>query len=301
MDNRASEMRVFTRIVETGSFSQAARRLHMTASAVGKMVGRIEARLGVRLIERSTRRLALTDAGQAYYDRCLQILQDMDDLDNSIAKGGIDISGTIRISASVGFGIYQLEPLLPAFWTLHPNVIIDLSLSDEVVDLYLERTDLAFRVGTLTASNLVATKLGRSPRVIVASPDYLARHGVPRSIAELEGHNCLGFNFRRSVASWPFKEGGRVMDRIVTGNYLGNSGEAVRRMAARGAGLARIGLFHATEDLTAGRLVRILEDVMPLEYEEVFAVHTGGPSMAPRLRALLDFLVPRLRASLAEA
>lgn len=299
MDNRASEMRVFTRIVETGSFAQAAPLLQMTASAVGKMVGRIESRLGVRLLERSTRRLSLTEDGQVYYDRCLQILQDMDDLDNSVAKGGAEISGTIRISASVGFGIYELEPLLLEFWELHPKVTIDLSLSDDVVDLYLERTDLAFRVGTLPTSNLVATKLGSSPRVIVASPDYLARRGVPRTIAELEEHNCLAFNFRRSVASWPLEDGGRVMDRVVTGNFLANSGEAVRRMAVRGAGLARIGLFHALEDLNAGRLVRVLDEISHSEYEEVFAVHTGGTSMAPRLRTLLDFAVPRLRVSLA--
>jgi DNA-binding transcriptional LysR family regulator len=299
MDNRASEMRVFTRIVETGSFSQAARRLHMTASAVGKMVARIETRLGVRLIERSTRRLSLTDAGQFFYERCLSILREMDDLDNSIATGGSEISGTIRISASVGFGIYELEPWLPAFWDLHPRVVIDLSLSDEVVDLYLERTDLAFRVGALPVSNLVAVKLGRSPRIIVASPDYLARHGTPRSVAELDGHNCLGFNFRRSVSSWPVEEDGRAMDRIVTGNYLANSGEAVRRMAVRGVGLARIGLFHAIDDLKAGRLVRVLEDATSRQFEEVFAVHTGGASMAPRLRAFLDFMVPRLRTSLA--
>lgn len=299
MDNRASEMRVFTRIVETGSFSQAARRLHMTASAVGKMVARIETRLGVRLIERSTRRLSLTDAGQVFYERCLSILREMDDLDNSIATGGSEISGTIRISASVGFGIYELEPWLPVFWDLHPRVVIDLSLSDEVVDLYLERTDLAFRVGALPVSNLVAVKLGRSPRIIVASPDYLARHGTPRSVAELDGHNCLGFNFRRSVSSWPVEEDGRAMDRIVTGNYLANSGEAVRRMAVRGVGLARIGLFHAIDDLKAGRLVRVLEDATSHQFEEVFAVHTGGASMAPRLRAFLDFMVPRLRTSLA--
>lgn len=299
MDNRASEMRVFSRVVETGSFSEAARRLHITASAVGKMVGRVEARLGVRLIERSTRRLALTDDGQVYYERCLQILQDMDDLDNSLSKGGSKIRGTIRISASVGFGMYELEPLLPEFWAMHPNVTIDLSLSDEVVDLYLERTDLAFRVGSLPASNLVATRIGSSPRVTVASPDYLARHGHPSTIAELEGHNCLGFNFRRSVSSWPMRDGGRVTEQPVTSNFLGNSGETVRRMAVRGAGLARIGLFHAIEDIRAGRLMRILEDASPPETEEVFAVHTGGQTMAPRLRALLDFVLPKMRASLA--
>ncbi|WBO21766.1 LysR family transcriptional regulator [Sphingomonas abietis] len=292
-------MRVFTRIVETGSFSEAGRRLHMTASAVGKMVGRIETRLGVRLIERSTRRLSLTDAGQLYHDRCFEILQEMDDLDNVIASGGAEISGTIRISASVGYGIYELEPLLPEFWAQHPKVTIDLSLSDEVVDLYLERTDLAFRVGTLSVSNLVATKLGRSPRIIVGSPDYLARHGVPRTIAELDAHNCLGFNFRRSVASWPLEENGRAIDRAVSGNFLANSGEGVRRMAVHGVGLARIGQFHAAEDIKAGRLVRVLEGAAPRQFEEVFAVHTGGPSMSPRLRTFLDFVTPRLRASLA--
>lgn len=292
-------MRVFTRVVETGSFSEAGRRLHMTASAVGKMIARIEMRLGVRLLERSTRRLALTDHGQLYYERCLQILQEMDDLDNSMSKGGAEVCGTLRINASVGYGMCQLEPLLPDFWARYPKVTIDLSLSDEVVDLYLERTDLAFRVANLPASTLVATKIGSSPRIIVASPDYLARHGTPRTIAELDEHNCLGFNFRRSVPIWPLTESGRTIDRLVAGNFLANSGDGVRRMAVRGVGLARIGLFHAVDDLATGRLVRVLDDATPAEMEEIYAVHTGGQTMAPRLRAFLDFAIPRLRASLA--
>lgn len=295
MDNRAGEMLIFTRVIEAGSFSAAARQLHMAPSAIGKGVNRIEARLGVRLIERSTRRLALTEEGQVYYDRCLEILADMEDLENSLCRIGGEISGTVRISASVGFGMVVLEPLLPDFWKLHPKVTIDLSLSDEVVDLYLERTDVAFRVGALAPSNLVAIKLGSAARHIVASPDYLRRKGVPGSIAELDGHNCLGFNFRRSVPIWPVDD----TTAALSGNFLANSGEAVRRMAIRGMGLARLGHFHVAEDLAAGRLVRILEDAAPVEHEDVFAVHTGSPCMAPRIRALLDFCVPRLRADLA--
>jgi DNA-binding transcriptional LysR family regulator len=199
MDNRAGEMQIFVRVVEAGSFSEAARQLMMTPSTVSKVIGRIEERLGARLVERSTRRLSLTDEGRIYYERSGALLAELDGIEWELTQGAGHASGTIRINASVAFGTWGIEPLLPALWEEHPHIVVDMSLSDEIVDLYLDRTDIAFRVGALTDSSLVARKIGVARRKIVASPTYLERHGTPLTFEDLDNHNCLGFNFRRAA------------------------------------------------------------------------------------------------------
>lgn len=211
MDNRAGEMQVFLRVVDAGSFSEAARLLMMTPSTVSKLITRIEARLGVRLLERSTRRLSLTDEGQIYYDRSQTLLAEMEEIERDLSRGAAQMGGTVRVSASVGLGMVAVEPLLPEFWQAYPNVAIDLSLSDEIVDLYLDRTDVAFRVGALPSSSLTAVKLGTAARRIVAAPDYLARHGTPLTLDDLAGHEVLGFSFRRSTAVAPMRDSSREL------------------------------------------------------------------------------------------
>ncbi len=299
MDNRAGEMQVFLRVVETGSFSEAARLLRMTPSTVSKLVGRIESRLGVRLLERSTRRLALTAEGQVYYERSLGVLSEIEDVERILAAGGRQAGGTVRVSVSVAFGVLLLEPLLPGFWQAYPNIVVDLSLSDEIVDLYLDRTDIAFRIGRLQDSSLTARRIGVVRRVIVASPDYLARHGAPRSVEDLDRHDCLGFNFRRAAPVWPLKDGGRIVDREVRGSLLANNGESVRRMALAGVGLARLGEYHAREDIVAGRLVEVLADSGMGDEEHINALYLGSQRMPQRVRVFLDYVVPRLQAQLA--
>ena len=296
MDNRAGEMQVFVRVVEAGSFSEAARLLMMTPSTVSKLIGRIEERLGVRLIERSTRRLSLTNEGRLYYARSGGLLAELDDIERELTHGASLASGTVRISASVAFGVFGIEPLLPAFWEQHPNIIVDLSLSDEIVDLYLDRTDIAFRVGALTESSLVARKIGVARRKIVASPGYLARRGTPQTFEQLDNHNCLGFNFRRAALVWPLRQGGRIVDRMVHGSLLANNGETVRRMAIEGCGLARLGDYHVAADIAAGRLVEVLSEDAYRDAEEVHALYLGGQRLPQRVRAFLDFVVPRLQA-----
>lgn len=298
MDNRAGEMQVFLRVVETGSFSEAARHMRMTPSTVSKLVARIEARLGVRLLERSTRRLSLTGEGRIYYDRSQSLLAELDAVERDLSRGVASIAGTVRVTASVGFGMVAVEPLLPAFWQEFPNIIVDLSISDEIVDLYLDRTDVAIRVGTLASSSLTARKLGTAPRKIVASPDYLRRHGTPNSIDDLARHACLGFNFRRSAPVWPLRDSGRIVDRSLSGPLLANNGETVRRMALAGMGLARMGEFHIREDLRSGALVEVLTNAVEGDSEDVHALFLGGERMPHRVRAFLDFMTPPLRAFL---
>ncbi len=296
MDNRVGEMQVFVRVVEAGTFSEAARKLGMTPSTVSKLIGRIEARLGVRLVERSTRHLSLTDEGQIYYERSTSLLSGLDDIERELTLGARHATGTVRVNASVAFGVQGVEPLLPAFWKAHPGVLVDLSLSDEIVDLYLDRTDVAFRVGVLDASSLVARKVGTCRRVVVASPAYLERHGVPRTLDDLDRHNCLGFNFRRSVPLWSFQQAGGRVERRVQGGLLSNNGETVRRLAVAGVGLARLADFHVAEDLAAGRLVEVLAGDAPNDEEAIHALYLGGRNVPLRVRAFLDFMVPRLQA-----
>ncbi|MDR3437894.1 LysR family transcriptional regulator [Telmatospirillum sp.] len=297
MDNRVGEMQVFLRVVETGSFSDAARLLLMTPSTVSKLVSRIEARLGVRLIERSTRRLALTDEGRIYYDRSSALLAELDDIEREVARESLQASGTVRVNASVAFGVHGVEPLLPAFWQAHPGVTVDLSLSDDIVDLYLDHTDVVFRVGELGDSNMKTRKIGVAHRKIVAAPAYLAQHGVPQSVDDLDQHNCLCFNFRRTVPVWPLPQRGRIVDRIVRGNLLANNGETVRRLAIEGAGLARLADFHVDADIAAGRLVEVLAN--PDDVEDVHALYLGTRRLPQRVRVFLDFMVPRLQAFMA--
>lgn len=298
MDNRTGEMQVFLRVVEAGSFSEAARLLRMTPSTVSKLLARIEVRLGVRLLERSTRRLSLTAEGQLYYERSQALLAELDAVERELSQGAASTGGTVRVNASVAFGVLAVEPELPAFWQAYPNIVVDLSLSDEIVDLYLDRTDVAFRVGPLPDSGMMARRIGVARRKIVASPGYLKRRGTPRTVEDLARHNCLGFNFRRASPVWPLKESGRIVDRAVKGSLLANNGETVRRMALAGVGLARLGDYHARADLASGRLVEVLSDAIEGDEEEIHAVYLGGARLPQRVRVFLDFVVPRLQSFL---
>lgn len=298
MDNRIGEMQMFLRVVESGSFSEAARLSMTTPSTISKLIARVETRLGVRLLERSTRRLSVTPEGQLYYDRAQILIAELDDMEQALTTGSVQPGGTVRINASVAFGALALEPLLPEFWEAYPDIIIDLSLSDELTDLYLDRTDIAFRVGQLQDSSLTARYIGTARRKIVGSPDYLNRFGVPQSIDDLDHHKCLGFNFRRAAPVWPLQEKSRIADRIVHGPLLANNGETVRHLALRGVGLARLGDFHVREDIRAGRLVEVLAHADAQDEEEIHALYLASKQIPQRVRLFLDFVIPRLQAYL---
>lgn len=295
MDNRTGEMQVFLRVVDAGSFSEAARLLRMTPSTISKLIARLEARVGVRLLERSTRRLSLTDEGRIYYERGQSLLREFDEVERELSQGAASTGGTVRVNASVAFGVLALEPVLPEFWQAYPNIVVDLSLSDEMVDLYLDRTDVAFRIGPLANSSMMVRKIGTARRKIVASPAYLRRHGMPTSVDDLSRHNCLGFNFRRSAPVWPLKESGRIVDRAVQGSLLANNGETVRRLAVAGVGLARLGDYHARTDIAEGRLVEVLGDIVAEDEEEIHAIFLGGARVPQRVKVFLDFVCPRLQ------
>lgn len=290
--NRSGEMEVFARVVELGGFSAAARAFRMSPSAVSKLVARLETRLGVRLINRSTRKLQLTPEGTAYYDRALRILDDLNTAEREAAAGATP-RGRLRVNTSVPFGMHSLLPLLPGFLAQYPGVTVDVSLTDTVVDLLEERADIAIRVGPLRESRLLARKLGESRTVVVAAPAYLAEHGTPRTPADLRKHNMLGFCFSRQIEGWPFRDSkGGIVTVPPVGNALVSDGEAMQRLAVAGAGLARLARFHVDHDIAAGRLVPVLEDFNPGDLEAIHAVFVGhGGQLPARVRALLDYLV----------
>ena len=289
--NRSGEMEAFVQVVESGGFSAAARLLGMTPSAMSKLVARLELRLGIQLVHRSTRKLQLTPEGTEFYERSLRVLADIDEAERCAAAGAA-ARGRVSINASVPFGELVLLPLVPRFLEQHPQVTLDVTLTDRVVDLMDERTDVAVRWGQLPASDLVARRLGDTGQAIVASPAYLARCGTPRTPQELEAHNRLGSNYRRNLPDWPLQVDGRAVLVPVAGNARAGDGATLRRLALDGVGLARLSRYHVQPDIDAGRLVPVLEEFNPHEREPIHAVYLGKPGRLPaRVRALLDFLV----------
>lgn len=292
--DRARALAVFAEVAAAQSFSAAGRRLGLSPSAVSRAIDRIEARLGVRLLLRSTRALTLTSEGQAYLVAARRILRELDDAEQAIADLGAP-RGRLRVSAAQSHGRLFLVPLLGEFARRHPHILIDLSLSDQLVDIAGGAADVALRFGPLADNALTARKIGAYGRVIVASPAYLARHGTPRTPDDLLHHNCLGFNFRRAEPVWPFRTDGRDYALSVRGNVEANSGETLGQLAAEGVGIARVGAFSVAAEIADGRLVPLLEEHNPGDIELIHAVFMGGANTPARVRAFVNFLVERLR------
>lgn len=292
--DRARALEVFSSVARTGSFSAAGRALGLTPSAISRTIDRIEARLGVRLLIRTTRALTLTAEGQAYLGAARRILADLDEAERVIADQGAP-RGRLRVSAAFSHGRLCIVPLLGAFARLYPHILVDISLTDTVVDIARGQADVAIRFGPLADSALTARRLGETGRSVIASPDYLARHGTPRVPEDLHGHNCLNFNFRRAEPVWPFRKDGRDYALTVTGTIEANNGETLGQLAADGVGITRVGNFGILDDLAAGRLVPILEAFNPGDVEPIHAVFVGGDTMPARVRVFVDYIAERLR------
>lgn len=291
---RSGEMEVFARVVEERGFSAAARSLELTPSAVSKLISRLEARLGTRLFVRTTRALTLTEEGEAYHKAALRIVQELNDADQT-ALGG-KIRGRLCISSSLPLGRLFIAPAIPSFLERYPEVLVELSLTDQVIDLVAQRTDVAIRTGNLPESGLMARKLAQSRMVVCAAPRYLARKGVPKLPSELKNHDCLTFNFRRASSGWPFREAGREQREAVSGHLQLNNGDTMREMALAGAGIARLAVFHVAADVAAGALVPLLEPFNPGDLELMHAVYVGGGNVPRRVRAFIDHLSKTMTA-----
>lgn len=295
MDNRLGDMQIFLAVAQSGSFAGAARALRLTPSAVSRAISRLELRLGVQMVSRTTRALSLTAEGEVYRERVSGLIAEVDEVERGFMANEEAPRGPLRVNASVPFGTQCLLPILPRFLARYPAVRVELALADELVDLVEARADIAIRIGPLRDTGLKAKKLARSAMALVASPAYLEARGMPGHPRDLARHACLQFSFRRSLDSWPFRIDGALVQRPVEAAFLGNSGEVVRLMAVAGGGIARLGQFHVAADLAAGRLVEVLGDFNPGDHEEIHALYVGHRRMASRIRAFLDFLDGELR------
>ncbi|MFN3433650.1 MAG: LysR substrate-binding domain-containing protein [Sphingomonas sp.] len=292
--DRAHALALFATVVDQGSFSAAGRVLDMSPSAVARSIDRVEARLGVRLLLRSTRALTLTAEGQSYLQAARRILADLDDAEQLIADQGAP-RGRLRVSAALSHGRLCVVPLLGKFVELYPDIFVDIALTDTLVDIAAGQADVAVRFGPLPDSALTARKLGETGRVIVASPDYLARHGTPEEPEDLLRHNCLNFNFRRAEPVWPFRRDGRDFNLSVRGSIEANNGETLGQLATAGVGIARVGAFSADHELATGALVPVLERFNPGDVEQIHAVFVGGTNVPARVRVFVDYLALNLR------
>jgi DNA-binding transcriptional LysR family regulator len=295
--NRSGEMEVFARVVELGGFSAAARALRMTPSAISKLVGRLETRLGARLVNRSTRTLQLTPEGRLFYDRSIRLLADMDEVEQSVAQAEVP-SGKIRVSVNIPVGRLLLLPIIRAFLEAYPKLSLEISLTDQVIDLLEQRTDVALRSGPLKSSQLIARKLGAARMLVVGSPDYLARYGVPKTPSDLARHNRLGFSYARMAKGWPFIDDGVERTIPPSGNVQVSDGDALRTLAIAGVGLVRLVSFMVGDDIAANRLVPVLEGYNPGDLDELHAVYLGQGGLLPiRIRVFLEFLAQRIKIS----
>lgn len=286
-------MAVFVNVVREGGFSAAAKVLNLTPSAVSKQVARLEERLDARLLNRTTRQLSLTEEGETYFDRATAILADIEEAESLVSNRRSTPRGTLRVSSSIAFGRHQIVPMMPEFLNAYPEVRLQLSLSDSLVDLVQEGVDVAIRMAELTDSTLVARQLAVDRRVVCASPAYVRKHGIPKSIEALRNHNCLVVTNVPSIRDWEFAFDGTVRRIHVEGRFEANSGVAVHEAALDGIGIAQLPTYLVAPDIRAGRLVSFLEDrIAP--GRPIHAVYPHRRHLSPKVRVLIDYLVKKL-------
>jgi len=295
--DRFDSLRAFTQVVESGSFARAAERMRMSTSAVSRHIAELEAHLQNRLLNRTTRRVVLTEAGRAFYDRSLQLLQDLEEAENEAARSARLPRGTLKVSTSVNFGVRHTAPAITGFLARYPELSFDISLSDRVIDLVEEGVDVAIRIGSVGSDSVVARQLGETLVVPCASPEYLARHGAPRTPEELAAHNCLTYEYGASRNLWRFVDGdGRERQARVAGNLHSNNGDLLAEAAAQGAGIVYQPTFIVGDAVRAGRLVPLLQDFQapPLP---IYAVYPSRKHLSAKVRLFVDFLIERFAES----
>jgi DNA-binding transcriptional LysR family regulator len=292
MSDRLQEFRVFVRAAESGSFSRAGRELGLSQPSVSRIIGELEARLGVTLLLRSTRRITVTDAGSLFLDRAREILADIEDAEDA-ARGRDSLRGTIRLVIPIMYGTREIIPRLAKFLGQHPLLRVELSVADQRQDLVAEGADVAIRAGDLDDSSFGARRLATLTRMLVASPAYLAARGTPKTPADLASHDCIfgPGNFGRT--SWSFRSGDSEISVDLQGRICTNSGPGMFASALAGLGIAMMSTVMAGDELKQGRLVPLLR-AYKLPSIDVHAVFPGGPRPSAKVRALVDYLAAEL-------
>lgn len=289
--NLVESLDLFVRIVERGGLAAAGRDLGLSPAMVTERLSALESHYGARLLNRTTRALSMTDEGRLLLDSARQLVSDANDIEARIKLGVEQLSGLIRLSAPIDLGRNRISSVIDTFIEKHPNVSIELHLSDGYVDLAGQGIDLAIRLGNLKDSSLNAVRLGPNRRIICASPNYLQQNGTPLTPSDLSKHNCLLMRFGAGVnREWSFTEAGQRRTVTVTGNRIANDGNLVRQWCLQGYGIALKSYWDVKEDLAYGRLQALLTDYADAE-NSVQVVYQGGKSIPKRVRALIDVLI----------
>ena len=288
--DQQGEMSVFVRVVEHQSFSAAARALKLTPSAVSKLIGRLEDRLGARLINRTTRRLSMTEEGHAFYQRCVPILSAIDEAEMAVTELHAEPRGLLKINASTAFGQFHVQPLIPKFLEQYPDLRIQLTLSDSLVNLVEEEVDVAIRIADLPDSSLIARKLGPVRRTVAAAPGYIKQFGAPKIPEDLKNHNCLMLSFETSLNQWEFKGDDGPQRIRVGGNFETNNATALYEAGLAGLGLFRVANFVVGSDFKEGLLIPVLEDYEIPNEVNIYAVYPHSKHLSPKVRAFVDML-----------
>ncbi|MBL8513489.1 MAG: LysR family transcriptional regulator [Betaproteobacteria bacterium] len=291
--DRFQSIGVFIKVVETGGFARAADKLDLSTSAVSRQVAELETRLGARLLHRTTRRISLTEAGQAFYEKSLQLMADLEEAEAIATLATAKPRGTLKLTASINFGMRHLAPAIGAFQCEYPDVLFDVNLSDRFVDLVEEGLDLAIRIGDLGNPNLVAKRIGEMRLISCASPTYLKRHGTPKHPDDLARHNCLVYEYSPMKGVWRFTGRDGTEHRIkIAGSVHANNGDMLAAIAAAGVGIAMEPDFIVDPLIAAGTLVPILKDFRAPS-AGIFAVYSSRRHLSAKVRVFVDFLAAR--------
>ncbi|MEP7155666.1 MAG: LysR family transcriptional regulator [Betaproteobacteria bacterium] len=303
--DRLLAMNVFVKVVEQGSFARAAERMSMSTSAVSRHVAELESYLSTRLLHRTTRKLSLTESGQAYFERALHLLADLEETEAVVSSSTVAPRGTIRLTCSTSFGVPYLAPAIGAFQGRYPEVRFDISASNGFVDLVEEGLDLAIRIGELGNPNLIARRIGSMRLLACASPAYLKRHGTPRHPDDLQKHNCFTYEYSPLKNVWPFRDSKNRDSKIndikvrIAGSVHANNGEMLAAIAAAGVGIALEPDFVIRPLLESGELVEILKRYQPAPYN-IYAVYPSRRHLSAKVRTFVDFLADHFATSLPQ-
>jgi len=295
--DRFEAIRVFSQVVEFGSFSKAADQLGISATAASRHVAELETHLQTRLLNRTTRRISLTESGRAFYERSVQLMVDLDEAEQEASRAAVVPRGTLKVTAAVNFGVRHLAPAIADFLAAHREVRFDVSLADRIVDLVEEGFDLGIRIGAAGSEHIVARKLGETRLVPCASPGYLAARGAPQSPDDLARHNCFTYEYVTPKGVWRFRDPSGAERAVrVSGNLHSNNGDLLAEVAARGAGIVFEPAFIVGPEVRAGRLVPLLQEYVPAP-APIYAVYPSRKHLSAKVRLFVDFLVARFADS----
>ncbi len=297
--NLFSNLELFVKTIEVGNFSALGRQLHMAPSSISRQINTLEEELGVRLLQRTTRSISLTEAGQIYFERVSKILGDLEEAQLAITQLQANPKGVLRLNVAIPFGERNIVPLIPEFLAMYPDLKIDLALEDRSIDLVEERVDLAIRIGRLGDSSIVARKLADNQFVVCASQQYFEVHGLPDTPDDLRRHNCIVNKNIHNSDTWQFRNGKSTQNISVSGNFLANTGGALYRAMLSGLGVGVLPTWFVGEDIKQGKLKVILEDyevnLPAMTDSAIYALYPAGEYLPPKVRVFIDYLIENLK------